>query len=103
MKKIYSSFDEIDKDLKILKLQKDIDLEEVKISYHEVKNSLSPIGLISNVAGAIAQKAFVLKANSGIGFSGRTSKPIWQCKIGFSVNCIFIKIFQRTLKNSPLQ
>ncbi|EAP87768.1 MULTISPECIES: DUF6327 family protein [Croceibacter] len=62
MKKIYSSFDEIDKDLKILKLQKDIDLEEVKISYHEVKNSLSPIGLISNVAGAIAQKAFVLKA-----------------------------------------
>jgi hypothetical protein len=62
MKKIYSSFDEIDKDLKILKLQKDIDLEEVKLSYHEVKNSLSPIGLISNVAGAIAQKAFVLKA-----------------------------------------
>ena len=61
-KKIYSSFDEIDKDLKILKLQKDIDLEEVKLSYHEVKSSLSPVGLIAHVAGAIAQKAFVLKA-----------------------------------------
>lgn len=61
-KKIYTSFDEIDKELKILKLQKEIDLEEVKLSYHEVKSSLSPIGIIANIVGAIAQKAFVLKA-----------------------------------------
>ena len=61
-KKVYSSFEEINRDLKILKLQKDIDLEEVKLSYHEVKNSLSPVGLIANIVGAIAQKAFVLKA-----------------------------------------
>ena len=58
-KKVYSSFEEINRDLKILKLQKDIDLEEVKLSYHEVKNSLSPVGLIANIVGAIAQKAFV--------------------------------------------
>lgn len=61
-KRTYSSFEEIDRDLKILKLQKDIDLEEVKLSYHSVKSSLSPIAVVTNTLGAIAQKAVVLKA-----------------------------------------
>ena len=78
-KRIYSSFEDINNDLKILKLQKDIDLEEVKLSYYEVKSSLSPVGLIANVAGAIAQKAFVLKAVNkllGIKKVKNTSKAV---------------------------
>ncbi|WP_378186071.1 DUF6327 family protein [Aquimarina sp. W85] len=60
--KIYTSFEEINRDLKFLKLQKEINLEEIKISYHTTKENFSVFKTVGNIAGAIAKKAFVLKA-----------------------------------------
>ncbi len=62
--KEYRSFEEIDRDLKILKLQNQIDKEELKLSYKHTKESLNPITIIGNMIGSIAQKALVLKAVS---------------------------------------
>jgi len=64
--RIYSSFEEIDKDLKILKLQTEIDKEEIKLSVDQTKQSLSPLSLVGGVVGSIMQKALVLKAVSKI-------------------------------------
>lgn len=64
--RIYSSFEEIDKDLKILKLQTEIDKEEIKLSIDQTKASLSPVSIIGSTIGSILQKALVLKAVSKI-------------------------------------
>ncbi len=64
--RIYSSFEEIDKDLKILKLQTEIDKEEIKLSLDQTKAGLSPLSLMGNMVGSIIQKALVLKAVSKI-------------------------------------
>ncbi|MBT8319104.1 MAG: hypothetical protein KJP01_03160 [Gramella sp.] len=64
--RVYSSFDEIDKDLKILKLQTEIDKEEIKLSIDQTKDSLSPVSIIGSTIGSIIQKALVLKAVSKI-------------------------------------
>ncbi|MCF4100637.1 DUF6327 family protein [Gillisia sp. M10.2A] len=64
--KEYTSFEEIDRDLKILRLQTQIDKEEIKLSYNHLKEGLSPVSMISNMLGSIAQKALVLKAVSKI-------------------------------------
>lgn len=61
MLKVYESFEEIDRDLKILKLQQQIDQEQVKLNVNEIKESFSPVTAVANIIGAIAQKAFVLK------------------------------------------
>lgn len=60
--RVYSSFDEIDKDLKILKLQTEIDKEEIKLSLDQTKQQLSPMSLIGSTVGSIIQKALILKA-----------------------------------------
>lgn len=62
----YSNFEEIEKDLKILKLQTEIDKEEIKLSVDQLKSNLSPVSLIGGTVGAIIQKALVLKAVSKI-------------------------------------
>ena len=72
--RIYSSFDEIDKDLKILKLQTEIDKEEIKLSIDQTKESLSPMSIIGSTIGSIIQKALVLKAVSKIMGVKRTRK-----------------------------
>tara|TARA_R100001369_G_scaffold29172_1_gene52461 strand:- start:154045 stop:154272 length:228 start_codon:yes stop_codon:yes gene_type:complete len=64
--KEYSSFDEIDRDLKILKLQNQIDKEEIRLSVENTKDSLSPLSLLGGLFGSILEKAFVLKAVSKI-------------------------------------
>ncbi|WP_034920344.1 DUF6327 family protein [Gillisia sp. CAL575] len=64
--KEYSSFEEIDRDLKILKLQNQIDKEEIRLSVQHTKESLSPVSLVGGILGSIMQKAFVLKAVSKI-------------------------------------
>ncbi len=64
--KEYSSFEEIDRDLKILKLQNQINKEEIRLSVQHTKESLSPISLIGGLIGSIAQKAFILKSVSKI-------------------------------------
>ncbi len=64
MKK-YTTFDEIDRDLKYLRLKSQIDLEEVKLGLNESKETIrgtfSPINLIAGTVGSIIKKAFVLK------------------------------------------
>ncbi|APU68102.1 MAG: DUF6327 family protein [Bacteroidota bacterium] len=64
--RVYSSFEEIDKDLKILRLQTEIDKEEIKLSLDETKSKLSPVSLAGSMVGTIIQKALVLKAVSKI-------------------------------------
>ncbi|MBT0607135.1 DUF6327 family protein [Aequorivita echinoideorum] len=63
--KRYTTFEEIDRDLKYLRLKAQIDLEEVKLSFNHgkesLKESLNPINMIASTAGAILKKAFVLK------------------------------------------
>ena len=60
--KVYKSFDQIEHDLKILKLQQQIDEEQLKLSINDTKDAFSPVGLIAGSLGAILQKAVVLKA-----------------------------------------
>jgi hypothetical protein len=63
--KRYTTFDEIDRDLKYLRLKSQIDLEEVKLGLNESKQTISetfsPINMIVGTVGAIIKKAFVLK------------------------------------------
>ena len=59
--KIYSSFDEINKDLKILKLQQQIDREQIKLDVNTFKSGISPIAIAASTVGAMAKKAFVIK------------------------------------------
>ncbi|MCT8339337.1 DUF6327 family protein [Flavobacteriaceae bacterium TK19130] len=60
--RVYTNFDEIDRDLRYLKLQSQINKEEVKLTLNETKETLSPLGIVTNIIGAIAKKAFILKA-----------------------------------------
>ncbi len=66
MMRVYSSFEEIDKDLKILKLQTEIDKEEIKLSIDRTKQGFSPMSFIGSAVGSIIQKALILKAVSKI-------------------------------------
>lgn len=63
--KVYSNFDQIDKDLRILKLRKQIGEEELKLSVNQVKGGvnlgLSPLSTVSTMLGSLLQKAVVAK------------------------------------------
>jgi len=58
----YSSFEEIDKDLKILKLQTEIDKEEIKLSLGQTKENLRVKSLFKSSLNSVAQKILSLKA-----------------------------------------
>lgn len=60
--KEYSSFEEIERDIKILKLQNEIDKEEVLLSYHRTKEALSPLSVLNSAGQAAKRKAMELKA-----------------------------------------
>lgn len=64
--RVYSSFEEIDKDLKILKLQTEIDKEEIKLSLDQTKDKMSPMSIAGSIVGSVIQKLLVLKAVSKI-------------------------------------
>lgn len=64
--KEYSSFKEIDRDLEILKLQTQIDKEEIKLHFNQTKENLTPFSLMGSVIGSIAKKALELKLASKI-------------------------------------
>lgn len=53
MKKEYRSFKEVDTRLKILKLQREIDQESLKLHYYRVKTDLTPLNLIKSVGANI--------------------------------------------------
>ncbi len=63
--KRYNTFEEIDRDLKYLRLKSQIDLEEMKMGLNESKETIretfSPINLIAGTVASIVKKAFVLK------------------------------------------
>lgn len=65
MKKIYSSFKEIDRDLEQLSLQKQIEVTTVKLRFEETKRALSPTNMFTNIVTDIvanfARKAIFLK------------------------------------------
>ncbi|MDT0294683.1 DUF6327 family protein [Mesonia ostreae] len=70
--KIYNSYEEVDHDLKILKLQTEINKEKMKINVEDIKEDLSPISIVSGIVSSIAKKAFILKA---VGKILGSSKP----------------------------
>lgn len=61
MKKTYTSFDEIDSDLKRLWLQSEIDKEELKLSLHETKESVTPGKIVAGLVGGFATSAVLIK------------------------------------------
>ena len=67
----YKNYEEIERDLKLLKLQKEIDKERVLLSYNQTKESLSPKRILKSAAGSIFKNALVLKgATSVLGYIG---------------------------------
>ncbi|AZQ45145.1 hypothetical protein EJ995_02435 [Nonlabens ponticola] len=59
--KTYTDFEQIDRDLQILKLEQKIDFEKMKMNVQDVKESFSPINVVSGIFGNIIKKALILK------------------------------------------
>lgn len=53
MKREYSSFEEVDTRLKILKLQREISQESLKLHYQRAKTDLAPLNLIKSLGSNI--------------------------------------------------
>lgn len=49
--KVYSSYQQIDRDLEILKLQKEIDYQKLSLSVEKTINGLSPHSMIQTAIG----------------------------------------------------
>lgn len=62
MSKVYTTFDQIDKDLKILRLQREIEVENLKLSYVRARESLYPTQLLGGVPGILKKLAFSIAA-----------------------------------------
>nr|WP_297784298.1 DUF6327 family protein [uncultured Allomuricauda sp.] len=58
----YTSFNEIDRDLKVLKLQRQIEEEKVKLAIHNTKEELYPTNILSGLAPLIQKVAITLIA-----------------------------------------
>lgn len=59
--RVYNSFDEINRDLRYLQLQKQIDRETMKLNMNEVKESFSAVSILTSIVSSIAKKAVILK------------------------------------------
>ncbi len=57
-KKQYTSFAEINQDLRILRLQREIDKEQLKLMVKETKSQLYPTNLLGGMGG-IVQKLLI--------------------------------------------
>lgn len=57
----YRNFDEIDRDLKLLKLQQDIAKEEISLNVNRAKESIKPKAIVKNLAGTVLKSAMVFK------------------------------------------
>lgn len=51
--KKYSSFEQIDQDLKILRLEMEIDRENLKMTFQQTKSNLYPTSLLGGFGGII--------------------------------------------------
>ncbi|PPK96681.1 MULTISPECIES: DUF6327 family protein [Nonlabens] len=70
--RVYNNFDEIDRDLRYLKLQQQIHQETMKLELNEVKESFSAVSILTSVVSSIAKKAVVLKVvNKLVGLKGK--------------------------------
>ncbi len=61
MKKKYTKFEELDQDIKRARLQSEIDKEELKLSLHEAKDSLTPGKVATAIIGGLATSAVLIK------------------------------------------
>jgi hypothetical protein len=61
----YTSFKEIDRDLTILQLKREIAAEELKTDLHHLKESLQPRELFADLAGGDLLKKFLLSWGIG--------------------------------------
>lgn len=68
MKKQYTSFEEIDRDLQILELRREIELENLKLTYTEAKQSVYPTQLLGGLSGIIQKIALTLIAKRIMAF-----------------------------------
>ncbi|MCK0190349.1 DUF6327 family protein [Arenibacter sp. F20364] len=59
MGKQYNSFKEIDERLTILKLQRKIEIESLKLNINQVKANLRPLQLAGNLKGSIQQMLLI--------------------------------------------
>ena len=62
----YTNFEEIERDLQLLKLQKEIDKEKVILSYNFTKESLSPKRVIKSAAGKIFESPVILNSTTKV-------------------------------------
>jgi hypothetical protein len=54
--KKYSSYDDIDRELEILKLEKEINFQKLKLSIHQTKESITPESMISGLLEPYKEK-----------------------------------------------
>lgn len=62
--KVYSSYEEIDRDLEILKLQKEIDTQKLSLAVEKTIDEFTPSGMVQNLlgnAGSLLTKSGLLK------------------------------------------
>jgi hypothetical protein len=59
---MYNNIEELDRDLKYLKLQQEVHKETMKLNVNELKESFSAVSIMTNIIGSIAKKAVILKA-----------------------------------------
>lgn len=57
--RVYTSMEEIDKDLKILQLRRQISQEEIKGGYSRLKQRLEPPEFISALGGSVIKNALI--------------------------------------------
>lgn len=69
--KQYNSFVEIDERLHILRLQREIDKESIKLHLNQAKSSLNPSRWVGGVNGLIQKVILTLVIKKLSGFSGR--------------------------------
>lgn len=59
MKKAYDNFEEVDKDLKILNLRRQIDREQVKGNISSIKEGLQPPEILSILGSGMLKKLVI--------------------------------------------
>jgi len=59
-KKSYNSLKEIQSELQVLQLQRDIQLEELKLTRHQLKDDLSPANWISTIFNGVKKYGLLM-------------------------------------------
>lgn len=60
MSKIYTSFNQIDKDLKKISLEQQIAVEELKLVKSDVESTLKPLSILSSVFTFVSKYGILL-------------------------------------------